>query len=112
METSVHQSALASNPPHNPIRVTQITPVNRGNMVAIASIDLGCGVVVHDWRLIMESGKDYMWVSNPVREFFDKAGKKRFALMCTIDPALKAHIDALIIESYQTIAAAGEVGHE
>jgi DNA-binding cell septation regulator SpoVG len=106
-----HQSALPSVPSHNPPRVTSITAVNRGNMVAIASVDLECGVVTHDWRLIMEAGKNFMWVSCPVREFFDKAGKKRFAQMCTVDPALKETIDALIIDAYQMIAAMGEVGH-
>ncbi len=46
-------------------------------MVAIASVDLGCGVVIQDFRLIMESGKHFMWVSRPIREFLRGVTQER-----------------------------------
>lgn len=93
---------------HPPLSVASIKLVNHPRVLALAEVDLGCGVTLRNFQVLAETDKSIR-VNGPASQSVDRHGVKSYSAICGFHPAVKAVIDTLVIQAFRDALAMREV---
>lgn len=81
------------------VKVLRFQPVNKGSLLAFASVDIGGKMKIHSCRLIKDGSKA-AWVSLPQSEWTDSEGKKKYFSIIELPENVKEAIQDAVLEAW------------